>query len=172
MKKNNLTLIGFMGTGKTSIARKLSQKIKWKVIDLDAEIEKREKKKIVAIFADHGEPYFRRLERAMLKEALQKENCVISTGGGIVLNPLNRKDLKKKSLVVCLTTNLQEIKARTTQNRKRPLLNTKNTFQTLQNLLKSRRPLYKETGEFFVSTTGKTACESAKTIIKRLGLKK
>ncbi len=168
MKNKNIVLIGFMGTGKTVTARALSRKIKWEMLDLDAEIEKAEKKSIAQIFSDHGEPYFRRSERRELKKALKKKNCVVSTGGGIVLNPLNRRDLKKSSTVICLTATLQTILKRTGTNKKRPLLNKKNPFQTAQNILKLRRPLYRETADFFVPTTGDTAAETAEKILKKL----
>ncbi len=169
MKTENILLIGFMGTGKTSVARYLARKIKWQVLDIDTEIEKAEKRSIAQIFSDSGEPYFRRVERRMLQKALKKKKRVISTGGGIVVNPLNIRDMQSKSTVVCLTAGQREIYSRTSKNKKRPLLNTKNAFQTMQKLLKSRRPLYKKAAAFSVSTTGQTACESAKKIIKKLG---
>jgi len=167
-KKNNIILIGFMGTGKSSVGRYLARKLGRKVIELDHLIEKHEHKTISKIFKENGEPYFRRIERKMLKKVLPLKNRVISTGGGIVLNPLNVKDLKKVGVLVCLTASLNEIKARTSKNSQRPLLLGKKASQPLENCLRYRRPLYKKAGDLFVDTTRKSACETAKEIIRKL----
>ena len=85
----NLYLLGFMGTGKTSVGRLLSQRLSWKFLDLDDLIEEREGLKIAEIFSQKGEPYFRDLETKILKEVAQKSKLIVACGGGVVLKEEN-----------------------------------------------------------------------------------
>lgn len=162
-----------MGSGKSAVAKQLAKKLCRKPVELDALIEAREKKSISEIFEKKGEPYFRRLERKLLKETFRLKNRVISTGGGVILNPLNVKEMKKNGILVCLTASIAEIKRRTGKNKKRPLLaGRNNSIQSIQKRLKYRRPMYQKAADIFVSTTNKTATASANQIIKKLGLLK
>jgi len=169
-ENQNIILIGFMGTGKSSVGRALASKLKRRLIELDKLIEKQERKTISRIFKEKGEPYFRRIERKALKKTLPLKKRVISTGGGIILNPLNIKDLRKNGFCVCLTASLKELSKRTSKNKKRPLLSFKNSSQTLQKLLKYRLPLYRKASDITVKTTGKTATQTANAIINKLKL--
>lgn len=164
----NLVLIGFMGTGKSAVGKALARWLGRKFIELDREIARSERKTIPQIFAKMGEPYFRRVERRELRNAVAQRRIVLATGGGVILNPLNVRDLRRSGILICLTANLREIYKRTSRNPNRPLLQNKNPFQTIRNLLKYRRPLYRRAADFFVSTTGKTASQTAYTILKRL----
>jgi len=157
-----------MGTGKSAVGKVLAKRLHRKFVELDRLIERHERKSIAKIFADKGEAYFRRIERKMLQKALLQHSIVLSTGGGVILNPLNRGDMKKRGIIICLTASLKEIYHRIAQNSYRPLLQNKNPFQTVKKLLKSRRPFYLKAGKIFLSSTGKTATQTAKAILKRL----
>lgn len=169
MKTNqNIILIGFMGTGKTAVGKLLARKLHRRFIELDRLIEKREKKSIPQIFSQKGEAYFRKVERKLLRNTTSMKKIVLATGGGMVLNPLNVRDLKKNGILVCLTASLGEIARRTSLNRNRPLLQNKNRFQTIKKLLKFRRPLYRKAADFFVNSSDKNARQTAALIMNRL----
>lgn len=164
----NLILIGFMGTGKSAVGKALARRLGRKFLELDHQIARSERKTIPQIFAGKGEPYFRRVERRELRKAAARRRIVLATGGGAILNPRNVRDLQKNGILICLTAKMSEIRKRTSRNPNRPLLQNKNPFQTIRNLLKYRRPLYRRAADFFVSTTGKTAGQTAHMILKRL----
>ena len=98
----NIVLIGFMGSGKTVVSKVLSKKLKMKIKDTDELIEKTTKLKIKEIFAKYGEEYFREIEKKVVSNVSKRKNIIISTGGGIVKNELNIKNLKKNGIVVYL----------------------------------------------------------------------
>ena len=98
----NIVLVGFMGTGKTVVAKRLAERLKREFLELDAVIEKKEGMSIKDIFEKKGEPYFRKLEKAVVKEAAQKQGLVISAGGGAIIDEENFKTLKPNSIIICL----------------------------------------------------------------------
>ena len=95
----NIALIGFMGTGKTTVGRLVAEQLKFELLDTDALIEQRSGKKIAEIFAQNGEPAFRQLESQLVHELASRDKTVISTGGGLPTNPANLANLKTHSLV-------------------------------------------------------------------------
>ena len=95
----NITLIGFMGTGKTTVGRLVAEQLKFEFLDTDALIEERSGKKIADIFAQNGEPAFRELEAQLVEELNTRTKTIISTGGGLPTNPANLVSLKKHSLI-------------------------------------------------------------------------
>ena len=109
----NIVLIGFMGTGKTSTGRVLAQKLGAAFLDLDQEIEAEEGMSIPAIFAQKGEPYFRAAEHRMVERVADRQNAVISTGGGTVKDPANVALLRQSGVIVCLTADVDTILMRT-----------------------------------------------------------
>ncbi|RKX45931.1 MAG: shikimate kinase [Verrucomicrobia bacterium] len=137
----NIVLVGFMGTGKTTVGRLLAEQTGMPLVDMDSMIEERAGKSITDIFAQDGEPHFRTLERRMVQELASKNSQVISTGGGIVINPENISDYEKTGLVVCLLASAEEILDRVRHDDTRPLLAGDKQDKILQ-LLESRRPLY------------------------------
>ena len=137
----NIVLIGFMGTGKTTIGRLLAKKTGMPLVDMDTLIEERAGKTINKIFADEGEPHFRNLEREMAKELASQENQVISTGGGIVLNPDNIAAFEQTGLTVCLIASPETVLERVKHDTTRPLLAGDKEAQIIQ-LLETRKPLY------------------------------
>ncbi len=138
----NIYLIGFMGTGKTSVGQELAKKKKWQFMDLDDLIELRERRRIADIFAKEGEPYFRRVETRVLKEVAKEKNFVIATGGGIVINPENIKNMKESGAIICLSASPEAILKRTSGCAHRPLLNVKNPKKQIELLMKLRTPYY------------------------------
>ena len=158
-------LTGFMGAGKTTIGKELAAKLALPVYDTDQEIEKREGKTIASIFAVEGESRFRELESQMLKE-LPKEDCIITTGGGIILKEENRNWLKENGLSVYLHCDPDEIAKRLENDETRPLLSGERKKE-LHELFYSRLPLYRE-AEWTLETTGKTVSYIIDEIIRRI----
>lgn len=141
MKNKNIVLIGFMGTGKTVTGRVLADKTGMKLVDMDSIIEERQGRAISDIFATDGEAAFRAMERELAKELSQCEGLIISTGGGIVLNPDNIRDFESTGLVVCLTASTATIFDRLEHDTSRPLLSGDKKSQ-IEGILKTRQPLY------------------------------
>lgn len=165
--KKNIVLIGFMGTGKTVTGKVLARRLKRPFVELDREIVKRAGKSIPQIFADDGEPHFRKLESREARRAARRRGIVVSTGGGIVLKGANVRALRKNGILVYLTASPETIFRRTAGNRGRPLLR-ENPFQNIKKLLKFRRPLYRRAADITVGTNGLTDVQTAEIILKRL----
>jgi len=131
-----------MGTGKTALGRELAKKKKWQFVDLDDLIELREKRTIGDIFAKEGEPYFRRLEKKVLREVAREKKFVVACGGGIVLDKDNIKIMKETGIIICLKATPEVILKRTAAYTHRPLLNVKGPKKQIELLLKLRAPYY------------------------------
>lgn len=138
----NIVLVGFMGTGKTTVGRLVAGALGMDFVDMDAIIEKRAGKPVAAIFAQDGEPHFRALERALVRELAAGKKQVIATGGGIVLNPANVADFSATGLVVCLQATPEIIYKRTASATHRPLLEQDDKFARIVSILEKRRALY------------------------------
>lgn len=141
MKNRNIILIGFMGTGKTVTGRALAERTGMKLVDMDSSIEERAGRPISDIFATDGEAAFRAMERTLVQELSQQTGLIISTGGGIVLNPDNLTDFGKNGLIVCLTASPETIFQRLENDTTRPLLSGDKKGQ-IAALLEKRKPLY------------------------------
>jgi shikimate kinase len=142
----NLYLVGFMGTGKTTVARAVGQKLGFQVLDSDHEIERLRGKTIPEIFAQDGEAAFRGLEREFIERGHPSERTVIACGGGLVVQPTMLELLKSKGVVVCLHASLETILARTARHRNRPLLAVENPEERVRTLYAAREPIYKQSG--------------------------
>jgi shikimate kinase len=140
--ERNIVLVGFMGTGKTAVGRRLAERLGRELLDMDATLEARAGKPITQIFAEDGEPHFRALERALVRELAARSGLVISTGGGIVLNPDNVADFERTGLVVCLTAAPEVILRRVAHETHRPLLRAADKRERITALLAQRAPLY------------------------------
>lgn len=121
MKADKLYLVGFMGAGKTSVARALGRRIGWRVEDIDHRIEAREHQRVADIFAHQGEPYFRNVERTVLHELLPQRHTVVSTGGGTFVDPDNRATMLADGAVVWLDVPLERVIERVPADGRRPL---------------------------------------------------
>lgn len=141
-RPRNLILIGFMGTGKTTIGKRVAKSIGFRFIDTDSLIEKKAGKSIPQIFQESGEDTFRDIETEVLKECREKSDQVISTGGGIVTRPENLEILKSAGYVIWLKASPEIIFERVSRNRNRPLVQTQNPEQTIKDLLQQRAALY------------------------------
>lgn len=132
----NIVVAGFMGAGKTTIGLELSSQLGFEFVDTDHLIVERVGKSIVQIFADDGEPTFRQYENALVEELAVKSGQVIATGGGMLVNPLNRENFMRTSLVVFLDTPPEAIEARLQRDKSRPLA------PHWRALYEQRRPAY------------------------------
>jgi len=121
VKADKLYLVGFMGAGKTSVARALGRRIGWRVEDIDHRIEAREHQRVAEIFARHGEPYFRDVERAILHELLPQRQIIISSGGGTFVDPDNRATMLADGAVAWLDVPLERVIERVPADGRRPL---------------------------------------------------
>ncbi len=142
----NLYLVGFMGTGKTTVGRAVAQKIGFHVLDSDHEIERLQGKTIPDIFAQQGEAAFRAMERDFIDHGHPAERTIIACGGGLVVQPGMLEKLKSKGVVVCLHASVETILARTARNRHRPLLAVDDPETRIRTLYAAREPIYKQSG--------------------------
>lgn len=142
----NLYLVGFMGTGKTTVGRAVAHKLGFALLDSDHEIERLKGKTIPEIFATDGEAAFRTLEREFIERGHPAERAVISCGGGLVVQPGMLALLKQKGVVVCLHASIETILARTARHQHRPLLATENPEERIRTLFAAREPIYKQSG--------------------------
>ena len=139
----NLVLVGFMGTGKTDIGRRAAARLGLRFSDTDQIIEQRTGRTIAQIFAKEGEARFRQWERELIKELASEQDRVIATGGGIVLDPNNVRDLARTGIVICLWAEPAALFRRTQHAKNRPLLEEPDREKRLTELLQMRAPLYK-----------------------------
>ena len=155
--KANIALIGFMGSGKTTIGRILARSLDMKFIDIERCISMKEKRTIPEIFEEHGEKYFRDLERSIIEEESKDNNIVISTGGGAIIDNVNIKNLKSTSFVVYLDCDVNTIYERVKRSKTRPLLtNSEDMLQTIQDLYDKRQTLYKISSDFSIKIDSNT----------------
>ena len=123
IKKKNICIMGLMGSGKSIIGKDLSKYLNLKFYDTDKEIELKTKKSINTIFEEEGESYFRDIEEKICIELLTNDNCVISLGGGSIINKKIRKSIKQNSYSIYLQVKLNNLLNRLKSSKKRPLLN-------------------------------------------------
>jgi len=154
MIRERIFLIGFMGTGKSTIGTALANALRWELRDTDHEIVQREGRTIPEIFAAEGEGAFRQMETQMLAELSQKSRTVITTGGGAVLAEQNRALMRAAGLVVCLTATVDEIVRRVSADENRPLLLGDDLRTRVETLVKAREGLY-DFAELTLDTTGR-----------------
>ncbi|HTV02242.1 MAG TPA: shikimate kinase [Luteitalea sp.] len=140
-RKDKLYLVGFMGSGKTTLARALSRRLGWRAIDLDEEIERREGRSVAQVFAQEGEAYFRQVEREMLVTFLPLRNVVVATGGGTFVQPANRADILADGLSVWLDVPFARIVDRVPSDGRRPLAANREAFAEL---FEERRAAYRQ----------------------------
>ena len=145
IKKRNICIMGLMGSGKSSIGKDLSTYLNFKFYDTDKEIEIMTKKSISAIFEEKGEAYFREIEEKICIDLLCQNNCVISLGGGSIINKKIRKSIKQNSYSIYLNVELSNLVDRLKSSKKRPLLYKKtDKKEILLNLYNSRRKFYEK----------------------------
>lgn len=163
----NIVLIGFMGTGKTVVGKMLAERLGMEFLELDEIIEEKEGFSIKEIFEKKGEPYFRKIEKNVVKEAANKKGIVISAGGGAIVDDENFMTLKKNGMLICLEASPDSILKRTKGLTCRPLLNVADPMKKIQELLKKREPYYKK-ADLCVNTDNLTIEEIVVEIIRQL----
>ena len=164
--KNNIILIGPMGSGKTSIGKRLSKMMKFDFIDTDHLIENRTGVDIPTIFEHEGEAGFRKRENKILQELSDTRATVIGTGGGIIISDENREIIRNLGFVVYLTASIKELVYRTEQDKSRPLIKSNNAQEIITNLIKERQKYYEKTANFKISTDNYDTVKISKIIIK------
>ena len=138
----NLCLLGLMGSGKSIIGKDLSRVYKYKFIDTDNEIEKFIGMNIETIFSKYGENYFRKIEEKICLKVLDYNDCIISFGGGSILNAIVRKKINKESLSIYLKVDQNILVKRLSKSTKRPLLKNTDTEVVINQLYKKRKNYY------------------------------
>jgi shikimate kinase len=164
--KNNIILIGPMGSGKTSIGKKLSKMMKFNFIDTDHLIEEKTGVDIPTIFEHEGESGFRKRENKILEDISNIENSVLGTGGGIIILEENRKIIKNMGFIVYLTASIKELVYRTEQDRNRPLIKDGDTKKKIEEILKEREKIYENISNIKISTDNYDTVKLSRIIIK------
>ena len=164
-----LTFIGYRATGKTTLARLAAERLGWRWIDADVEIERRAGKSIASIFAEDGEPAFRDLEAGVIADLCRQDRLVLAAGGGAPLRPENRRAMREGGKVVWLTARPETILARmsadATTAARRPNLTDKDPLAEIVALLAVREPMYREAADITIDTEGKTPKQLVDEII-------
>ena len=140
----NLYLIGFMGTGKSTIGRQVASQLGLQFMDSDQAIEDAEGRSIADIFQTEGEAAFRKLERQFVESGHPTTGCLVSCGGGLVTQPGMMERLRELGIVVCLQASAETIYERTKTNAKRPLLQVDDPLGRIREMLKQREPFYRK----------------------------
>ena len=133
MTADKIYLVGFMGVGKTSVARALAKRLDWKVEDIDARIERAERRDIPTIFREAGEPYFRAREREALIQLLPERGTVVASGGGTFADPANRELMLRDGAVIWLDAPLSTVLGRVPLDGRRPLATDRLAMEQLYN---------------------------------------
>lgn len=161
----NIVLLGFMGTGKTVIAKKLAEKTGMQYVSTDKSIVEKELMSINDIFTKKGEPYFRDVEKKVVYDVCGLDNVVLDTGGGIVMDLENIRNLRKKGVLVCLWADPLDIYKRTKYYEHRPLLNVQLPLEKIKELLEKRKSYY-DMADYHVNTSSVSMDEATESILK------
>ncbi|CCW34615.1 shikimate kinase [Chthonomonas calidirosea] len=165
-RRPNLVLIGFMGTGKSTIGRLCARRLDMEFRDSDALIEQRTNLSIPQIFAEKGEPWFRRIERIIIEELASHQGLVIATGGGVPLDPTNVERLRASGLLVLLRAQPDVILERVGPVHKRPLLaQGTDPKERIRTLLAEREAAYRKAAHCVVDTSHCSPEESAEKVV-------
>ncbi len=151
----NIVLTGFMGTGKTSVGTRLAKDLGYAFVDTDELIEADQKITITEIFSTFGEPYFRDVEARLIRQVLEGEKQVVSTGGGAVIRDENREAFRKGGLTICLEARAEVIYDRIRHETHRPLLHAPDPLAKIKELLAARDRYYRQ-ADIVIDTSDKT----------------
>jgi shikimate kinase len=167
-RSSRIFLVGPMGAGKSTIGRQLAEALGLEFADTDVEIQRRTGVDIPTIFEYEGEEGFRARERQVVDDMTQLDNLVLATGGGVIMDPDNRRNLSARGLVVYLYCTPEQQYERTYRDRNRPLLQTADPKARLEQLMAVRDPLYRETADLEVSTERRSATAVTRDIIRHM----
>lgn len=160
----NLILVGFMGTGKTSVGKAVAERLGFDYIDTDDMVEAAAGKTITEIFADDGEPRFREYETDAIRSLVALERHVVSTGGGCVLREENWEAMREAGVVVCLAASPETIFERVRRETHRPLLQTPDPLGKIKTMLEDRAPRY-ALADHTIDTSGLTVDEVTERLL-------
>lgn len=170
----NVNLIGYRGSGKTTVARCLAELLQWQWLDTDAEVERRAGKSIADIFGQHGEQAFRDLESHEIEAVGRRTRTVVALGGGAVLRAANRRILAESGRTVWLTASPETLLARLEHDPatagRRPHLTPAGGLREIREVLAAREPLYQASADLVVDTHQKRPQAVAEEIVQRLQL--
>lgn len=164
----NIFLVGLMGAGKTTVGRALARKLNKQFIDSDHEIETRTGVSIPLIFEIEGEASFRQRESEVIRDLTARSDIVLATGGGAILKSENRDYLKTRGTVIYLRASVNSILQRTSHDKNRPLLQTENPRERIEQLAREREPYYRDVADFIVETGRPNVQLLVQTIISQL----
>ena len=151
----NIILTGFMGVGKTSVGTRLARDLGYRFVDTDELIEEDQKITITDIFSSFGEPYFRDVETRIIRQVLEGEDQVVSTGGGAVIREENRRAFRERGLTICLTARPEVVFERIRHEIHRPLLQVPDPLARVRELLAGREQFYHQ-ADFVIDTSDMT----------------
>lgn len=165
-----LSLVGLPGSGKTTVGRQLARRLRLRFVDSDHAIEARLGCSIREFFEREGESKFRDIEAEVIDELTQSHDCVVSTGGGAVLRPLNRANLHDRARVIYLKSTPEELYRRLRHDTNRPLLQVSDPMGRLRELFEQRDPLYREVAHFVLETGRPSVSTLVNMIVMQLEL--
>jgi shikimate kinase len=164
-----VVLVGFMGSGKSSVGRLLARRLRWEFVDLDARVAKVEGRSVAAIFAESGEAHFRAVEAREAEDALGRDRVVLAPGGGWAVHPGRLRSLPEGTLSVWLRVSAEAaVRRARPRSGKRPLLAGPDPLETARELLERREPIYAES-DLEVDTEGRTVEDVAARVLELLG---
>lgn len=164
----NIFLIGFMGCGKSTVSDYLSREYHMEKVEMDEQIEKEEGKTIPEIFAEKGEEYFRERETALLSGFQERENTVVSCGGGTAMRECNVQEMKKHGKIVLLSAAPETVYERVRYTGNRPLLEGNMNVEYIRTLMEKRNPQYRKAADLIITTDHKNAAEISAEILEKL----
>ncbi len=164
--EQNIFLIGFMGAGKSTIAKVLQRELGMELVEMDERIVKEQGMSINDIFAQKGEDGFRDIESQLVIDIGKNKNSIVSCGGGVVVRPQNVENMKKSGKIVFLTATPETILERVKNGKDRPLLNGHMNVEYISELMEKRRQMYEDAADVKVATDGKTVGEICTEIIR------
>ena len=165
---SNIFLIGSMGAGKSTIARRLAATLDKEFVDADRELEQRTGVGIPLIFELEGEAGFRKRERELLAELVMRNGIVLATGGGVVLAAENRANLAARGFVIYLDAPVDLLVARVARDRHRPLMQTPDPKATMHEIVRMRDPLYRESADIVVKSSHRSSRFVVREILQRI----
>lgn len=167
-----ITLIGYRGSGKSSVAVPFAERLGFSWIDADDEIERVAGKSIAEIFAEDGEVHFRKIEREVMQLLLSREKLIVAAGGGAILNAETRSEVKSAGPVIWLKASVEALKQRISKDEtttsRRPALTPLKADEEIQHLLSQREPVYQECATITVETDSKTVSQIVDEIMTAL----
>jgi shikimate kinase len=166
---HNIALIGFMGTGKSTVGRMIAEQLHFDFLDTDELVEARAGKSVAAIFTDEGEAAFRRHEQEIVAELATRRKTIIATGGGLGANEAHLASLKQHALVVCLWASPETIWEHVRHQTHRPLLREADPLAKIRQLLAAREPVYKQ-ADVLLSTEVRSLKEVAQCVLLQFHL--